>query len=716
MLINDTKTTLRAAAEAVLTGQSDRRRQDRSDSGDEAKRQAHELDVHRIELELQNEELIRIQQELEESRNRYQNLYDFAPVSYLTLSDLGAIREANLTATRLFGLDRSKLLKTSLGSFTDGSDLLTVRRHLGEVIASGGRRTCEIEIKRTDGGRIFARLESVADTTSIGTAPLVRTAVIDVTESRDAQTKIDHLAERISLATSSAGVGIWGLDQATGVMVWSDVQCRLYGIQPAAFEGTREGWRSRVHPADIGRVDLEFAHALEGGEGYSSEFRILRPDGSVRTLRYCVFIQKDENGRPTGAIGTSWDITSYYRAMADLKIAKEQAEAASVAKSQFLANMSHELRTPLNSVMGFSELLLAREGSEDNKAYQRMVLQSAKTLLRMVEDVLDISKIECGKTYLKPVNFILKSKIDEVVEIFRAQANLKGLNFLSNISEDLSIPVHADHEKFGQVLINLIGNALKFTNQGRIEVSAEPMGTIPDDKSIKVSFTVRDTGIGIREENHQRIFESFVREDESLTARYGGTGLGLSIAKQLAIIMGGDITVQSIRGEGSCFTFTARLAPAIPTWDELTIIPSSEFIAEPDAKSILLVDDDAFSRELLFCLLKHQSYHVETAGNGAEALQKLATEKFDLILMDIRMPKMNGITVIELIRSGAVTGCPPGIPVIAVTAYAMPGDRERFLSAGMTDYIAKPIDCGTLLSALRRTLSSATPQNDMTQF
>ncbi len=400
------------------------------------------------------------------------------------------------------------------------------------------------------------------------------------------------------------------------------------------------------------------------------------------------------------------DVTVKYLEENALREAKENAEAASVAKSQFLATMSHELRTPLNAIIGFGDMVRAREADEQSQRFLDIMLDAARKLLDLIQGILDFSRIESGKVSTVLSDFDLGEILMEALTLFRPEISRKGLAISTSIDSGLSDSVRGDRRLLCQVLINLIGNAVKFTEKGGIEISVKPVERVANDAPILIAFAVTDTGIGIKPENIDRIFDIFEREDNSFTAQFGGTGLGLAIAKQLVNLLGGGIRVSSVPGVGSCFTLTVPFEPASgPVIKEgpTAPVPSGDVRLN---RTILVVEDDEHNSELLAHLLTGGGYRVEKAYDGAEALRKLKTSAVDLVLMDMRMPVMDGGTAVKLVRSGAVPGCSTDIPMIGVTAYAMPGDRERFLALGMNDYIAKPLDRGVLLATVQRILGN----------
>lgn len=391
-------------------------------------------------------------------------------------------------------------------------------------------------------------------------------------------------------------------------------------------------------------------------------------------------------------------------ALEDMQLAKEEAERASLAKSEFVSRMSHELRTPLNAILGFAQLLESESLAPSLRNYVGLINRSGQHLMDLINQVLDHAKIEAGHLTLESIAFDFREAIDEVAAIVAERAGSKGLAFMATIAPDLPRYIMGDPTRLRQVLINLLVNAVKFTERGSVELRIAPDGN-------RIFFSIRDTGIGMDARALARLFQPFGQADDSITRKYGGTGLGLMISQELVQAMGGNIEVDSAPGEGSCFWFALPLATATAA----DTLPSPAALANGAPLStlanrpVLLVDDNLVNQKLASAILDRMGLNHELAGNGLECLEKLAAGSFGLVLMDMEMPEMDGLTATRIIRERERTTGTDHLPVIAMTANAMLEDKQRCIDAGMDGYVAKPINLGILEQEIRRVWENQAP-------
>lgn len=382
---------------------------------------------------------------------------------------------------------------------------------------------------------------------------------------------------------------------------------------------------------------------------------------------------------------------------------KEKAESAAKAKAEFLANMSHEIRTPLNGIFGMLQLALEGELDPEQRDYLLTALESGKKLLTVINDILDLSKIDANKLALRDASFSVEALLKSVTDIFELDVRAKGLDLRYEVDENLSKPVIADDCRLRQILFNLIGNAVKFSQRGAIRIQASRTRLFTASRECAILLSVSDQGPGIPDAMQGNIFESFTQVEGDYSRRHGGSGLGLCIVRRLAALMGGSVCVESELGRGTVFhvAIRARMPGGLAATAKMADVPKQR---EAEARSLrlLLAEDDSINQRSISLLLAKLGHSVHCANNGKEALSALTREPFDAILMDIQMPVMNGMEAVRAIRSSPGLGEVRRIPVIAVTAHAMAGDKEKFLAAGMDDYIAKPLDVKELKRALER--------------
>lgn len=637
--------------------------------------------------------------------------------------------------------------------------------------------------------------------------------------------ELEQHQERLRIAIEGSQIGLWSRNLLTGETFWTDRHRQLLGTPDGP--ASQELLLSTVHPEDREIPTRAMSAAIRDHADFHAEFRVIWPDGSVHWLESFGKPSYSEQGLATTVQGFSLDISHRKEIENALDIARKQAEAASRAKSEFLANMSHELRTPMNGIMGMNDLLLQSNLSNEQRNYADTARRSADSLLLLLNDILDFSKIEAGHLRLVDEPFDLRQVVGSCVQTFSVDASDRGIELAYRVAPDVPLTLRGDRQRVGQILLNLVGNAIKFTPAGRVYVDLEHRHL--DPQTVELSCSVRDTGIGIPPEHQDKIFESFRQADNSVTRRFGGTGLGLAICRQLIALMNGKIWLESTPQKGTTFFFTAQLAVAkgesklvewgapkvlvvesretssnvlaelLQAWniqpyctnsirkaaaslqehpldlilssasvDGLNVanvlkglrpqdLPATPLILlshnnqtlpvdlaeqfgvvdvllspplhkqlyvtigqalgfdmpqlepghhEPQlqALNILLAEDIPINQELARSLLEHENHTVTVVENGVEAVVAAFGGDYDVILMDVMMPEMNGLEATSMIRRQEAEEGLPRVPIVAVTASAMPGDREECLKAGMDDHVAKPLQVQALLRAIARAI------------
>ncbi len=428
----------------------------------------------------------------------------------------------------------------------------------------------------------------------------------------------------------------------------------------------------------------------EGNEG----FEIERQDGRRILIR--------DQRLPDGSTATtSTDVTRLFKAEIAMREALAAAEEANNAKSSFLASMSHEIRTPMNGVLGMAGLLLDTELTEEQRGYARQIADSGDLLLTLLNDILDLSKIEAGKVDLEEIHFNLEDMLQSVAGLWQPRFAARGVSFEVLIAPNVNRILLTDPTRVQQIVFNLVSNAAKFTEQGSVSIHVTQNSN--DDGSLETRICVADTGIGIARESQARLFEKFAQADNSVTRKYGGTGLGLSICEQLCKLLGGEIGMESEPGEGSQFWFTIRCRPGSAEKvgaliQERSRFGESDIVARP--LRLLVAEDDRVNQTIIRAILENSGHDCDVVADGVEALTAVASVPYDAVLMDVQMPNMDGLAAARRIRE--LPGRIGAIPIVALTANAMSGDREACLQAGMDDYVGKPINKRELSAALAR--------------
>jgi PAS domain S-box-containing protein len=578
-------------------------------------------------------------------------------------------------------------------------DQAMVRGHVASAIAEGRPFTYEAPITRDDGTRAWVVASGAAERGPDGKVATLFGTVMDITETRRREAALQRSEARYRmLADHSTDIVIW-VTRDTGLL-YASPSMRKLGYDPEAMVGRKIV--EFMLPEERERAAERIASFFDGTIADRSdlpEYGFVAADGRTVWLEASATLVAAQGGRPATAVTALRDVTARRALEADLIEAKMRAEAAAEAKAEFLANMSHEIRTPLTGIIGFSGLLSELHGlPEAAQTYVRRISTSGKALLSVVNDILDFSKLEAGQVELDPQPFEVRRFFEDTVAMFSGEAAAKRLAVRLVVEDSVPQVLDADSARLRQVVANLLSNAIKFTDEGSVSL------TISFDTG-RLAVAVKDTGAGVPPERLDRLFKRFSQVDGSVSRRHGGTGLGLSICRALVDLMGGEIGVESRPRLGSTFRFWIEAEPVAAGWSEDA--GAGAKVAEATAPArVLVVDDLDVNRELVRAILEATGHEVVDASSGAEAVEAAMAGPYDLILMDLQMPGMDGFSAARAIRNLASAN--QLTPIIALSANVLPEHVEACAAAGMNDHLGKPISPPELIAAVGHWTSEAT--------
>lgn len=539
-----------------------------------------------------------------------------------------------------------------------------------------------------------------------GKADLIIGIHTDITEQRLQDEATIKEKERLEFALEGAADGLWDWNLQTGEIYVSPRWLEQLGYRPGEVTVNFAFWKDIIHPEDHASVIGRAVARREGATReyqrgvvapFSYEYRLRRKDG-----RFSWFLSRgqtvafDEDGQPLRVVGTHTDISERKRMEQDLIAARDVAEEANRAKSAFIANMSHEIRTPLTGVIGMLDLMSDTKLNEEQDKLISVARSSADSLLAVVNNVLDLSRLEAGRVEQRQRRFAVKALVDEVVAGLTVKAEQKNIQLTHMAGPWTEMMLYGDADRVRQILFNLVGNAIKFTKVGSVIVSS----AVEPNRwgKVTLSISVADTGIGIPLDVQPHIFERFRQADDSLVREHDGSGLGLAIAKEVVELLGGAIGFSSQPGVGSRFWFDLPMEKAEDLGEQTTEKKKSLSVDKQTPRRVLLAEDNEVNQLLITSLLEKRGHEVVVAENGEVALEKLEKEPFDVILMDVQMPKLDGLSATRRIRK--MEGDIANIPIIALTAHAMADQHETYQAAGMTGFVSKPIDPFRLFKAV----------------
>lgn len=562
---------------------------------------------------------------------------------------------------------------------------------LMEQLVAGDIPSYQMEKRyiRKDGEVVWAKLTVSLVRDEAGAPRFFISHVQDIALRKAVEAERQRLADRARLAVQAAHIGIWEWELATNTLSWSPEMFELFRMEDPGAPIDFAYFARNLHEDDHEPLDRSIKAALEGGV-LDTEFRIRCLDGDIRIIKALGNVHYKADGTPERMLGANWDVT-------EARNLSLKAEAASRAKSQFLAVMSHEIRTPMNGILGMAQAMRADDLPETQRERLNVIAECGESLLTILNDILDLSKVEAGKLEIEAVPFDLRRVMSGVVASYSADAQDRGIDLRLDLDAAYGV-YRGDPTRLRQILANLVSNALKFTEKGSVSLKARRTAD-------GLRLEVVDTGKGMDAETLSRIFTPFAQEDASTTRRFGGTGLGLSIVRQLAVLMGGDVAVSSRPGFGSRFTVdlpAAWLGEAVEASEE-----HAEAVDCGGSIRILAAEDNANNQLVLKTLLGQMGIQVTIVGDGEQAVMAWREAAWDVVLMDVQMPVLDGFGATRRIRALEAAGGSGRTPIIALTANAMDHHRAECLAVGMDGLVAKPIDIRQLVTAIQAAASGS---------
>ena len=642
--------------------------------------------------------LSKARRDAESSEAFFRALIDESPMAMIIFQDL-KVEYVNPAMERLSGYSQQELLSREIWQLIHPDSLSGINAENLFLLRKNTGMNFEFRLQNKTNREVW--VDFSARLIDFFGKPAFLATATEITEkveqrSQEIESKEDDRQSLLLMATND-GIADYNLE--TGELFLSSQWKEMLGYQESEVADSIDAWLCLVHEADKA-IANELLDKMKNGEvpARDSEYRMVCKDGSVKWIQAKLSVVFAEGSKPVRVLGSHSDISDRKKSEAELIAAKELAEDAAKAKSSFISSVSHEIRTPLNAIIGLADLLMQEEGlNEVVEENLRSIKFSSDHLLGIINDVLDFSKLEAGKVNLDKTDFNLEQLVNETTKAVEFKAREKGIPLAVRINPNVPQAVLADAGRLRQVIINLLGNAVKFTSEGHIDVYVKMLER--SGQTCRLRFSVSDTGIGIPEEKRQSIFESFTQAEENTFRKFGGTGLGLSISKKLIELQGGEIGVKSIEGIGSTFWFELPMEISEKKM-EVAADKGVKGVKDLRGMKILLVEDDRMNQFVMKQFFKKWNASIEVAENGKIAIDKLSAEVYDLVLMDVHMPVMDGFEATRIIRDRSSSVIDHQVPVIALTADVNNETRTRVREAGMNDFVTKPSEPDVLFQKI----------------
>lgn len=639
------------------------------------------------------------------SEERFKNIVDTSSEWIWEMDLAGHHIYSNRSLRELLGYDPDVFAQKEYAEFLHPEDLLQVQKRLPRLIAEKqGWTGWVLRWRHVDGSYRYLESNAKPILNSVGEIIGFSGADRDVTERKLMDEALRKSQDLLAQTQQLAEVGSWQYDFADDRLTWSEETYRIFGVDPD-FEVTLAGFFTLVHPEDRDAVDKAYSTSVqEGHESYEIGHRIVRRStDEVRYVQEKCRHERDADGNVVRSIGMVQDVTERKVNEVALLAATQAAQAANRAKSLFLAKMSHELRTPMTAIIGFGELLEDTALSSEQRHYLGLINSSSKALSALINDVLDLSKVDAGELTLRSTAFNLEELLRKVLSMQDKPLAKKDLASTLTMGEGIPETLLGDSLRIQQILLNLLSNAVKFTEQGRVSLSA--LLAEGGESTVVLDIAVSDTGVGIPQEMQEQIFEPFVQADPS-QHNVNSAGLGLTISRSLATLMGGTIRLESQVGVGSTFHLILPLQTAGDRRTQARPPKETPRQWRGPALDILLAEDNPLNIQYISAILQPMGHYITVVTDGKAAFEILKSHRFDVVLMDIQMPVMNGVDALSALRqleqfSGKAA------TVVAITAYALQGDREKYLNLGFDGYLSKPFTSREMIEELSRVVPTA---------